>query len=357
MSRLVFRFFCFILLLLVFFAIHRFCPQYRTHGPEILKNADFSLLDEDWDYSGGEGNLRIASGEVQLRNPSGKDNISLRQTIEWPPGEAFVQLSAEMRSEDIEPGNRSWHLGRLVLPRYGVNNQWLNRPHYSAVLSGTRNWSFYQNVFQYIPEATRTDVLVQLPYARGLLAARNVSLKAASPNRFYPCGQAVALGFGGLFLSFLIRQNLAGGNSLRLRTFLLLISLMILCGTLIPHTLKQELLVEVQIVTDIVETQAVSLAPEVFFSGPDLLPMEKWLHLGGFFLLGSVLFFVAGPAWTLLDGLLFAATTELMQLHIAGRTAQFEDVIVDLCGLSMAVLLIFSMQKIRKISTGRTISG
>ncbi len=330
---------CFILVVL---SVHSQLPRFVVTGPQLLVNNNFSDQLTGWQLSGDlPGSVSFSGSEISLLNNQPEESLSFRQQVAWTDRTPFMQLSADLRSTNIIPGSRSWHLGRLVLVRYTREGQWLNLPHYVASLTGTSNWQHYSETFSYNSRAESVQILLQMPYATGALQARNLSLRAAEPNTLYPNGQVLVFCLAGGFLFYLLRPYLWRRGEIGLRIGLVLTCSAILVGTLMPAQLKGEVGVRVGVAISEIET-AISSAAEtsqVLHAVDTLMPRDKVLHFGGFLLLG---FFLSGlqckSSYVMLNVILFACTTELLQLFIEGRTPLVSDVLIDVCGGILGLL-------------------
>lgn len=320
-------------------SFHFYVPEYLPKGPELLENSDFSQGLSQWDYLGPEGDLILRGGEVRLYNNRFDKIVSLRQTIHWPVDEPYIQLSATLRSENIHPGSRSWHVGRLVLPRYNSERRWLDLPHYAAVLEGSQGWQGYSEVFSHDSDAVRVDVALQMPYATGLLAARDVSLRIARPSVIYPWVQCLSLLMGVLFVIFQFKNQLISHRPVVLRLCLFVTCVSILAGTLVPQKMKQGMTQQIQTISSAISSaeSGQDNEPEILHSSP--VSLDKVFHFAGFFILGGVLCFLVNPGVAMLDGLLLACMTELLQNFIPGRTPLVGDVAIDFSGLLAGYLL------------------
>ena len=324
---------------LAVFLLNAFVLSYLPSGPELLRDPDFSQKLKFWDYYGEEEGFALADGEVRLRNVANTRNVSLRQKIKWSGALPHLQLSADLRCENIAQGKRSWHLGRLVLPRYDAKAHWLNLPHYVAALTGTHSWKHYEQVFEYDPEAKSAEVALQLPYATGLLAARHLSLRAAVPNPFYPWAQGASFLFGGMFLWLLLSPHLFGSGSLWLRGSLFLVSAAILAGTLAPLAVKKDITRQIRslpvfsVMND--PDEGVDPSTSLFEIGS----LEARLHFCGFLLFGALLCALGAARDTILVGFFLACATELMQNFVPGRTPLISDMLIDVAGVTTGMMI------------------
>ena len=93
---------------------------------------------------------------------------------------------------------------------------------------------------------------------------------------------------------------------------------------------------------------------EQFLPFLDMYLVRKLAHFTEYFILGSLLFLDwrllgRGSLWLpLAAGLLFAASDELLQTRVPGRSGQLSDVLLDFCGAALAVCLLYLFNHIRK---------
>ncbi len=340
---------CFVLMVLF---IHQQFPRFVERGSELLSNADFSDQLEGWQLSGQDaGSLSFSGAEVLLINNKSENSLTLRQTVVWPENISHLQVSAELRSVDILPGDRSWYLGRLVLARYDQDGHWLNLPHYVADLTGTNPWQGYSTTFSADPRAESTQLILQLPHATGSLWAQNLSLHAAEPNSNYRYGQILAFCLGGGFLVFLLRRSLCREKQLLIRCGLFLTSSAILVGTLMPVHIKSE--IKGQAGTFIHEIQAAlstDIAENQDHDFPDfMVSSDKLLHFAGFLIFSVFLCALQlQPFIVIQDVFWFACTTEVLQLFVEGRIPFLNDVLIDVAGGLTGLFCVYFLARIKR---------
>ncbi len=341
------------LLTLVLLGVSQWVPRYRASGPELLENPHFAKNLDGWRVSQDAGICANPEADICIENSSHEKAVFLSQQFDWPASQRYLILSADLQGEKIEPGERSWHFGRLVLARYDYKNRWLNLPHYVAALAGSSSWETYATTFSYDSRTTQSRVLLQLPHATGRLSVRNLSLKAAFPNPFFSPGQVLAFILGGGWLYLVFRPHLSAVRHLLLRCGLLLVLGGILLGTLVPGTVNKEITGQTQRLVDKIshkQDSAIEQSDEKgdFNHWSIDIDKAKAIHFSGFLLLGLILSKVLqGWGMPLLDGLLLAVTTELLQLFVFGRTALFTDVLVDMAGVAVGCGLWLLYRKVR----------
>lgn len=207
--------------------------------------------------------------------------------------------------------------------------------------------------FSYDSRTAQSRVLLQLPHATGRLSVRNLSLKAASLNPYFSPGQVLAFILGGGWLYLVFRPHLSAARHLLLRCGLLLVLGGILLGTLVPGTVNKEISGQTQRLVNKISHKQDSVVEQSDEKG-DFddwsidIDKAKAMHFSGFLLLGLILSKVL-QNWgsPLLDGLLLAVTTELLQLFVFGRTALFSDVLIDMAGVAVGCSLWLSYRKIK----------
>ena len=93
---------------------------------------------------------------------------------------------------------------------------------------------------------------------------------------------------------------------------------------------------------------------ERFFPFLDMFLVRKLAHFTEYFILGALLYLdwrllTKGSLWLpLAASLLFAASDELLQTRVPGRSGQLSDVLLDFCGAALAVCVLYLFSRIRK---------
>ena len=71
----------------------------------------------------------------------------------------ILKLSADVKCDDVVPGEKPWNSARLMLVQSdGENGQW-HLPHVIAFLSGTHDWANYYSYFTIEPETQGIQVV------------------------------------------------------------------------------------------------------------------------------------------------------------------------------------------------------
>ena len=102
------------------------------------------------------------------------------------------------------------------------------------------------------------------------------------------------------------------------------------------------------------ESGAVLGLLERFLPFLDMYLVRKLAHFTEYYILGSLLYLdwrllAKGSLWLpLAAGLLLAASDELLQTRVPGRSGQLSDVLLDFCGVALAVCVLYLFKRISK---------
>lgn len=111
------------------------------------------------------------------------------------------------------------------------------------------------------------------------------------------------------------------------------------------------------IVVDAIKPVVDVVAPNLAISTLNLL-VRKAAHITEFLILGILLYFVYNFKFKnlklltaiILHGLIVAISDEIIQLFIPNRAGQIQDVLIDMIGILLAVIITFSVHKIFNIT-------
>jgi VanZ family protein len=320
-----------------------FYGRYVPVGSELLANSDFGLGFDHWILKGPPDSIVLEDDRTaRLRSSDPGGHVSLTQPIDDPCRFGLVRLSGEMRTEDVVAGERSWHKARLILSSFDRTGQWVPAPHHVYSLVGTHSWKRYAEVFRVVPEADQVRVSAQLEQATGTLWVRNLSLREVAVRPDYPYVQRAACGLWGLFLVWLLAPSVVGSGRIVWRGMVLLSTLLVLGGTLLPGGYRRE------IEKDLTHSYQSIEAPDPSRTEAPVQRRERTLELwenvqkvtksGHFVLFGLFGLSLASALpltlrrLLLLDIAMLAGATELLQFFVEGRTPLIGDWLLDLAG-------------------------
>lgn len=320
--------------------------RYEPVGPELLMDRNFRHGFTHWSRS-GRGVAEIKGDKtVVLRASEPSADVAVRQSLANPERYSLLRLSGELKAEDIHPGDRFWHRGRLVLASFDVEQRMMSVPHLVADLEGTRPWQTYRQVFRVPERVHEMRVGIQLIGASGTLLVRNLSLREVREREHY----AVYRGIGvAIWTAALIWIAIPYFSRLRLDLPHLLMYVAIagiFAGTLMPAELKMEIDSEIgTAVSQVVQILKVDRKAEevsVLRLVLDSLVISKLGHFLFFALLGF------GVCWAypakhrlvLLSGLLsLALVSEVLQFFVENRLPRVADFIIDGAGIILGMAL------------------
>jgi VanZ family protein len=325
--------------------------RYRSVGPELLVNGDFSRGLDDWRLSGPPGAIAVEPPRtVRLQAADMEHYVGLTQAIHDARRFALLELSGTIRTEAVVAGMEAWHKARLILSSFDQEGQWIPAAHLVAGLEGNHPWQQYATVFPVIPEAEELQVSIQLARATGRVWVRDLSLREAVEKPLYVFLQAGAFGLWGVFLAWLMVPLVVTCPRNLLRGALIVCMLLVLSGTLLPGSYRR---VVERDMTDAYQS-ATSPGASVAETQPPDRPrsIEVWDRIrnagksGHFVLYGllGISLAVAFPAraWRtlMLELGMMGGATELLQFFIEGRTPLVGDWLLDLAGAGAGLGLV-----------------
>lgn len=317
--------------------------RYELHGSELLSDPSFTEGFEKWKLSDGGVARLTKDGTIILQATTLNKGVAVRQYLPDPTLYHGVRLEGELRTKNIKMGEENWHSGRLLLVSFDENQRMMSVPHVVVNLVGTHDWKAYQRVFTIPRNAVEVGVSLQIIGTTGELAARNLSVHQVQQRSHYPIYRAIGivvwifmLGWLSLTLLSQLRLNLP-------HFFLLLIALSVVLGVLMPSTLKLNM--ERYISTFFAYFNW--LIPNINrFMENDPAKISDLGHFLLFTLLAMTTCW-AYPTKTrfcvLLSLMCLAAISEVLQFFVEGRLPLIQDLLIDVAGLLMGMVLFRSL--------------
>lgn len=317
----------FIIFSVITFAGYKYVDQYERCGPEMLSN--------NWSVQASkDSTAEINGNKMYLFTRDNTESVIVKQIISPVISGETLQLSADIKCENVRPGVEKYNRARLLLMQYDSNGKGLNLPHTVASFSGFRNWQRYINYFVVDPETERIEVIAQLSLCTGCLWFKNIQLYPVIKTVGYKYFRTMILSIWGVYFTFMLGPCFFNkNNSILLRIMLLLAFILIIIGVTMPAEMKV-------LFTDLTYELVNSLN---LFSASDLnWDPAKVGHFFFFFLLGlfySLLVRHEPNLIIIIDLLLVAGATEIIQLFIGGRSFLLWDIIIDLNGALYGFIL------------------
>jgi hypothetical protein len=157
----------FFLLAVITFVGHNYIKQYKKCGAEILTN--------NWIIQSSKGTTaEIKENVLYLYSVDHSKSVNIQQEITSFTNGTILYFSADIKCENVSPGEKPWNRARLILFQLDREGDWLNLPHHVATIIGTREWSRYNNYFAIGPETKKIRVAAQLSQCTGSLWIKNI---------------------------------------------------------------------------------------------------------------------------------------------------------------------------------------
>ncbi|MBU1341546.1 MAG: VanZ family protein [Proteobacteria bacterium] len=317
----------FCLLAVVTVACHTYVDRYKKSGPE--------MLTDNWKvYAPLNNKAEIKENSLFLVSLDENKSVKIQQEVEVFEQGSILQLSADMKSENILPGKKPWNLARLLLVQNdGQKDRW-NFQHQVASLTGTREWDAYSQTFTIGLETKKIRVAAELGRCSGTFQLKNIRLYPVSQTLAYTWVKKSILALWGIFAVFLLGSCfLQGGRQLILQVMLVLAFVAIIVGTTMPADMKLQ-------VSNQIETQFHATSNVLEDQIPwDLSKVGHFCFFAVFGLVLSLLLRQKPVLVVMIHLLLLAGGTELAQFFIDGRTPLFWDFGIDAAGGLLGIIL------------------
>lgn len=320
----------FTLLAIATLLTHFFVERFRPTGNELL-TAQWQTKISD------ESQVDIEQEHIRIFSDNPNDTVSAFQFLEQTPYRQLVLFSAEIRSNDIIRGKKPWHTGMVsITQKIGDKNDHF-LPISTTSLTGTNEWKKYQDYF-HIPSKTIILFSIELYKAVGLFEVRNIHFYPVEEMQTYIWSKNIILLLWIIFFILLTGScYFTERKSVFLQLLVVVFFTLIVIGTGMQGDIKE-------FVFHIIHSQFDNTNTNPIF---DII---KWLsldlskvgHFVLFFGLGCVLQLIARHIKVLeilTVILMLACGTELIQIYIDGRTPHISDVMIDLIGGTLGVLL------------------
>jgi hypothetical protein len=130
----------FFLLAVITFVGHNYIKQYEKCGAEIMLN--------NWSLQSPKGTTaEIKENLLYLFSLDHSKSVIIKQNISSVISGSTLELSADIKCENVIPGVDSYNRARLLLMQYDRNGSRLSLPHCAVSVIGTQEWDSYNNYF------------------------------------------------------------------------------------------------------------------------------------------------------------------------------------------------------------------
>ena len=343
----------FVLLAIITLLFVKWYDPFVLIGPELLKNPDFSQKFSNWKKSSQLDNITIEDyGVVKLNSSNPRSYTSITQIIYNPVRYKFLKLSGQIKTKDIKPGKRGWEKAWLLLSSYDENGKLLPLPRHVAQLIGTNNWQLYSKIFKIIPTAKQLHVSALLFKATGIMWIKDLSLREVQQKGsvfYYRTGFIIAWS---IFLTSLLVPYIIKSYNRIWRLLVVSCLSAVIIGSLTFGEHRTGLLEAANpIIQKMIQPQSEVTPSDMKEIKSENDKEQKKISLiifkGGHFVFFALLAFVLPlalefnkrPSSLIPDLFMLAASTELMQNFITGRTPLLKDLSINLSGVIGGLLL------------------
>ena len=347
----------FIVLVLGTIILVSLVEQYQVSGNNLLQNNDFSSGLTGWEKS-SSGKITVNNNLINLQLEDPTKDVRIEQKIYNSSDYQYLRLAADIKTNQIVRGKKSWHRARLILSRYDENGDWLAISHGVAELEGTNDWQHFERIFKHSPLADQVRVIAMLHKASGIVWFKNISLTEVTICSAWKVLTLIALLGWGVFLFMILFPWVIGSKGILEKILIITVVFVIMVGTLIPHNIAERMKTNSPVdlfgdlfgdsFTDSFEKSAGNPCTSISFDGVAGKSIEnttqsnlKWKMINNaghfilFLILAMVLLLFSFPNKNFpifLTILMLGCATELMQFFIEGRGPGFGDLMLDIGG-------------------------
>jgi VanZ family protein len=365
------------------FHVETYCPI----GNQLLINNSFSFAEQGWEtkFDTQEGTIGISPNHITIATFNTPTSLKVAQIVDAKKLSPNILLKATAKNSllkataknsQISVGKRSWDLARIILVQFENDKAIWSRQHSLVSLSDLADWTNYSKVFPIAPTTDYIVLRLEINNSIGNLEVKNIQLYNAIKNPTYINIQLDLFIGWGVFACLLffpyIRQA-----SLPSKLLMTTVIIVLIFGITMDYKLKNDLRSKVTTtIKSTVETITTQLNtpqkpdPPITHSLPQTAPIShftsdssdqtphhlkrpditKVAHFLLFMALGFILLRNGAKSvrHVLIDLLMLASMTEILQLFIEGRSALWDDVGIDFAGgffgVGAAVVWLFFMR-------------
>jgi hypothetical protein len=292
---------------------------------------------------------RAGDSVITLRNAIAGRIVSVSQTIAISPDQHFLTLSCEARAFDVVNVAGVWSTARVALyPLTAENRPRYDVPHLLVALEGTRSWRTYEKVFRIPDENRSVSVQVQLANARGAIEVRALKLTRAMENSVFLTSRNLLRVLWILVGAWIVVPLVLSARRHFARIAVLILGLVLLAGILVPGDIKLGLtptwlLPESETLMRFryeYLPHAVPFDFGILTTDLDIYTLAHFLLFGGIGYLMLAFRPYRMPIRFQIGTIgLFALATEAAQTLATGRGGSFGDVLVDMAGVTVGMLV------------------
>lgn len=359
-SPLIWKISIFTLLGLVTIALYFAVDRYHATGEQLLQNNDFSQGLQDWAQSkSATPRSGVNEGVLELHIVEEGSSAQVSQKIKISSLGKRVILQATLSSSNIIKGPKNWNRGRVILVQYSDGKPQYQIAHQLVSLEGTNDSKEYTVTLPIIPWDSDAKLIVQMSRCVGALYCEELGLFRAEKNPLYSIVKWSVLGSWALFALLLFCSRLFDTKLGILRPALVLLTIGgIIVGATLPgelkNKLKSEIIKETKAYTTTVSAPVdhtiTNIAIKLKIDRPTI-DITKVAHFVIFGLLAFLLMSqspLSSFGGIIIDIFMLACGTELAQLFIEGRGALFTDVVIDMAGCGVGILLMIVIRSKKK---------
>ena len=352
-----------VLLLIATLALFSYLPRYEPVAGELLDNATFAQGLKHWRTYGGTGATATPSGQLVLNNDDGSRALGVHQSVTPPFGSNLLMLSADISIEQVQSGAKPWHRARLYLGQRLADAEVPADATHTVLFGGAGNiaWAPYSAPIRIDDETAKVFVVAQLLNATGTMRIRNLRLVPVIERSDFQILAWVLLGAWALAAIWIARGFLRNTETAFGRVSFCVVAVAITVGVLMPGAIKDVLYQFGNGGGDGIRSM---LAWAAGIAGIEIddasIAPDKFAHFVLFGVLAAAVTMtntIEGRVNQIIWLLMFAATTETLQLFAIDRHPRVQDWLIDVAGIALALALFWMYQSAHRAIVRRGSPG
>lgn len=339
--------------------------KYHNISQQLLENPLFSYGVRGWQTKESPSSeIVLQDGTVTLKSSDKEGQKEIFQEVKGQNQDAIFRLEAELQTTDVAAGEKNWNKARLLLVPIIDGKASYKLKHVAASLVGTKGWKRVSEVFYFPKGCQAIRVVAQMSRCSGEFSLRNPTLHRVVETPLFSFSKWLVIPLWAVFFFSMFQPCLRGKGNFFPKMLLVLTVVAIVAGTTIPGRFKNDLRDDLLDETRSYTTSVQETVKEVLVAEhvrPFDLPKVDITKLAHFFLFAllTLLLLLTNPEISvkllLLNLFLVACSTELIQLYVEGRSPLIRDVVIDMAGGGMTVVLWY-LTMVRK-RTGEAKNG
>jgi hypothetical protein len=317
-----------------------FIDRYLDTGIEMIENNSFKQDIAQW-QTNDKSNAFSTSELLCLSSSSFAKIIFARQDIDFLKTNMVLRLKTTFKCNDVVPGKRAWNKARVLLVQLQGGKEKWDIPHCIASLTGTKEWKEYSKVFFLDKDTDSLKVEIQLNHCKGALSIKNLSLKPVQEASWYLWMQRTIFLLWGLLIAYIVYFYMKAKTVLLYKIIFVFSFVSIIAGTLMSGDIKYKTF-------DAADNKIHNINNKIEIKTPPISSVSRTIHFI-FFATFAISLLTLNPKiliyFIVLDIIVIAGATEILQCYIDGRGPSIIDFCIDILGSITGMLFFYIWNK------------